>query len=494
MAPRRGTQARGNPVDTRALSGFIERHGLWSPEQREVAQAIARALADGEIDVVRFGFADLHGIVRGKSLMAEAAASALGSGVSITSTLLLKDTAHRTVAPVFTAGAGIGAPELEGGADVVMVPDPLTFRRLPWLAATGWVLCDLFYQDGRPVPFSTRQVCRNALARLAERGFGYVSGLEVEFHVTRLVDPALGLEAPGQPGLPPEVAHTHQGYAYLTEQRLDQIEPILDILRRDMMALGLPLHSIEIEFGPSQCEFVFRPGTGMAPADDMILLRTAAKQICRRHGYHASFMCRPQFPNAMSSGWHLHQSLVDADGGNVFAGAAGGLSTIGRHFLAGLLDGARAATVFTTPTINGYKRYRANSLAPDRVAWARDNRGALLRVIDGMGPAATRIENRIGEPAANPYLYLASQIVTGMAGLDRGEAPPASTDTPYLSDAPALPTSLESALAILAGDETLRHGFGDGFIDYILMIKHAEVARYNSTVTDWEHREYFDLF
>ena len=481
------------------MSGFIARHSLWTPEQVRAAADISDRLTADGIDAVRLSFADLHGILRGKCLVTDALPAVMREGLSITSTLLLKDSSHRTVVPVFDKGAGLELPELQGGADIVMVPDPTTYRRLPWLQATGWMLCDLYFQDGRKVPFDTRRLCREALERLARKGYGYRAGLEVEFHLTRLLDAHLAPEDGGQPGTPPEVGLVHQGYNYLTELRLDQVEPILDILRRHLVTLGLGLSSLEIEFGPSQCEFVFRPTDGLVTADNMMLFRNATKQICRRHGYHASFMCRPQLPNVMSSGWHLHQSLVDADGGNVFAArgsedAAAGLSREGRLFLAGLLKFAAPAAAFTTPTINGYKRYRPNSLAPDRVAWARDNRGALLRVISGTSPTATRIENRCGEPAANPYLYLASQVVSGLAGLDAGVEPGPPVDAPYQVDAARLPLSLDEALDALDGSEVLRRGCGEGFVDYYLLVKRAEVARFNATVTDWEHREYFDLF
>jgi glutamine synthetase len=481
------------------LSGFIARHSLWTPEQVRAAADVAERLAADGIDAVRLSFGDLHGILRGKCLVTEALPAVMRDGLSITSTLLFKDTSHRTVVPVFDKGAGLALPELQGGADIVMVPDPSTYRRLPWLPATGWMLCDLYFQDGRQVPFDTRRLCRDALGQLATLGYGYRAGLEVEFHLTRLIDPHLAPEDSGQPGTPPEVALVHQGYNYLTEQRLDQVEPILEILRRHLVAMGLGLSSMEIEFGPSQCEFVFRYTDGLTTADNMMLFRSATKQICRRHGHHASFMCRPQLPNVMSSGWHLHQSLVGVDGSNVFAArgadaAATGLSREGRLFLAGLLSHAAPATALTTPTINGYKRYRSNSLAPDRVAWARDNRGALLRVITGPNPAAARIENRCGEPAANPYLYLASQVASGAAGLIAGVEPGPPVDAPYQVDAVRLPVTLDEALDALDGSEVLRRAFGGGFVDYYLLIKRAEVARFNATVTDWEHREYFDLF
>jgi glutamine synthetase len=287
-----------------------------------------------------------------------------------------------------------------------------------------------------------------------------------------------------------------QGYQYLTETRFDQIEPILEIVRREVLALGLPLRSIEVELGPSQCEFTFQPQVGLAPADTMMLFRSAVKQICRRQGCHATFMTRPKLPNVLSSGWHLHQSLRDRrSNANAFASDDNEmLSSLGRNFLAGLLAHARAAAAFTTPTINGYKRYRSYSLAPDRVIWGRDNRGAMVRVLGGRGDAATRLENRAGEPAANPYLYMASQIVTGLDGVERKLDPGSSADTPYEVDAPPLPKSLEEALGALRSDACLGAGFGRNFIDYYLRIKEAEIARYRSEVTEWEQREYFELF
>ena len=475
---------------------FIERHNLWSDEQRRAAAEVARRVQTEGIELVRLSFPDLHGILRGKALLAAAMPAALAEGCAVTSTLLLKDTAHRTVVSVFSPGAGMGLTRLQGASDIVMVPDPTTFRVLPWLQSTGWMLCDVYFPDGTPVSFSTRHLLRRLLDRLSADGRTLVTGLEVEFHITRLLNPRLALEDAGQPGTPPEVELIHQGYNHLTELRMDRVEPITDILRRAVQALGLDLSSIELEFGPSQVEFVFRTVRGLKSADDMVLFRSAVKQICRRHGYHATFMCRPAFPNAMSSGWHLHQSLADAQGRNLFAPEKPGelLSPLGRHYLAGLVAGAAEAVAFSTPTINGYKRYRANSLAPDRIVWASDNRGAMLRVVGAANPAAARIENRIGEPAANPYLYLASQLATGLAGVAAGKEPPPPVDAPYEVAAAMLPTSLGAALDALAAGSILREAFGGEFIDYYSMIKHAELRRYEAHVTDWEMREYFDVF
>jgi len=185
----------------------------------------------------------------------------------------------------------------------------------------------------------------------------------------------------------------------------------------------------------------------------MVLFRSAVKQIARRHGYHATFMCRPKLPNVFASGWHLHQSITARGSGeNAFMAKDGGelLSEFGRCYLAGLLQHARASAVFSTPTINGYKRYRSYSLAPDRAIWGRDNRGVMIRVLGGPEDPATRLENRIGEPAANPYLYMASQVLAGLDGIDRKLTPPLSADTPYETKAPLLPLRI-LRLRTLAG-------------------------------------------
>ncbi|MGA9561008.1 MAG: glutamine synthetase, partial [Pseudolabrys sp.] len=258
----------------------------------------------------------------------------------------------------------------------------------------------------------------------------------------------------------------------------------------------------EIELGPSQCEFTFRPQVGLAAADSMVLFRAAVKQVARRNGYLASFMCRPALPNVMSSGWHLHQSLAETKSRrNAFTfDHPDVLSTVGKYYLGGLLAHARAAAVFTTPTINGYKRYRPNSLAPDRAIWARDNRGVMIRVLGQPGDPATRLENRVGEPAANPYLYVASQIYSGLDGIARRLDPGPSADTPYEAVAALLPKDLGEALVALRADEILRAGLGAGFVGYYTHIKAAELERFRkesddrAEVTAWEQKEYFDLF
>ncbi|MGC1777602.1 MAG: glutamine synthetase, partial [Xanthobacteraceae bacterium] len=427
-------------------ASFVERHGLWNAEQTRTAGAVIQAIKKYKLDLVRFAFADQHGVLRGKTTVAEEAPGLMRSGVSMTTTLLAKDTAHKTAYPVFTPGGGFAMPEMQGGGDFVMVADPATFRVLPWTAEndgprTGWLLCDIYFTNGKPVPFSTRQILRDALARLGTAGFDFLAGLEVEFHLFKLENPRLLPADATWPPQAPEVSLLNQGYQYLTESRFDQMAAALEPIRRGIAALDMPLRSLEIELGPSQCEFTFRPQLGLNAADTMILFRAACKQIARRNGCLASFMCRPGLPNLFSSGWHLHQSLIDKKRrSNAFAGDDG-LSAMGRNYLGGLLAHAAASAAFAAPTINGYKRYRAYTLAPDRAIWARDNRGVMVRVLGEPGDPATHLENRVGEPAANPYLYMASQIYAGLDGMAKKSDPGPSADTPYETQAPLLPKS-----------------------------------------------------
>ncbi len=482
---------------------------MWTAEQRRGAAEVARQIKRRKLELMRFAFADQHGVLRGKTLVASDAARAMAAGVTMTSTLLAKDTSHRTVFPVFDSGAGLGLKEMEGAGNFVMVADPATFKILPWAKNSGWVLCDIYFPNGKPVPYSTRALQLAALARLSGAGYRYRAGIEVEFQLFKLLDPKLATESLTWPAEAPSVEHTTHGFQYLTEARYDQVAPLLDVLRTTMQALDLPLSSLEVELGPSQYEFTFAPEDGAAAADTMVLFRSALKQVARRHGHLASLMCRPRLPNTFASGWHLHQSLLDAKSGrNLFVSNDPEqlVSPLGRRFLAGLLAHASAAAAFSTPTVNGYKRYHGiNSMAPVRAIWGYDNRGVMVRVLGGPGDLASHLENRAGEPLANPYLYIASQIYAGLDGIARELDPPPSADAPYRTakGTDRLPQSLAEALAALDGSALFRAGFGNVFVDYFVAIKRAEIARCEAeskepasgatAVTTWEHNEYFDM-
>ena len=491
------------------MTHFADHCGIHDAKRQQALDHTQQLIHHSGVELVRFAWCDLHGTLRGKTLVASAAAQAMLDGVGLVSTLLLKDTSDRTAFKVFEAGGTADLPGFEFASNLLLLADPASFKQLPWAAATGWVQCQPWMQDGTPVELDTRRILQRALARLAEAGYGMKCGLEIEFHIYRITsdgsEDQLDPEQAAWPGLPPKVAMIHPGYQLLAEPWADMAEEPLRIVQHTAQALGLPLQSLEIELGPSQVEAVFDATDALTAADNMVLFRSAVKQALRRAGYHATFMCRPPFPNIMSSGWHLHQSLVDLEtGANLFqreAPAAGTqatdaqhtLSQLGEHYLAGLLAHARGMTVFCTPTINGFGRFRPNALAPQAVLWGRDNRGAMLRVVGQPGDAATRIENRMGEPAANPYLYLASQIYAGLDGIQRQLKAPVATDAPYGEAGEKIPTSLGDALDALRDNAVLGQAFGKSFINYFTHIKQSEITRHEQATDkdDWQRREYF---
>lgn len=298
------------------------------------------------------------------------------------------------------------------------------------------------------------------------------------------------------PGQPLRTRNIAQGYQFLTELRYDAMESVMDDLRRTCQAMGLPIRSMEVEMGPSQIEFTFDPASPMDHADAMVMLRTMIKEVCARKGLHATFMCRPGVENAAASGWHLHQSLVQqSTGANLFQRqTAEALSPQASGWIAGLLAHAAESCVLSTPTVNGYKRYQPHQLAPDRIVWARDNRGAMIRDLSAFGDPASRIENRVAEPAANPYLFFASQIVAGNAGLAAEMVAPAPVESPYDPAACALPRNLAEAVAAFEASTLYRAAWGDGFVDYLVRIRQAEWDRYHASVSAWEQQEYFGIF
>ncbi len=482
---------------------------LDTPARRAETARVHKLIAASGLELVRFAWCDLHGMLRGKTLVAGSAADAIDAGIGLVSTLLLKDTSDRTAWKVFEAGGVAGLPGFEFASNLMLLADPASFKVLPWLEKTGWLQGQVFFADGQPVELDTRRVLQTALARLAAAGFGLKCGLEIEFHIYKINATVRSNEFdPMQsawPGPAPAVELIHPGYQLLSEQLSDLADEPLRIVQRTAQALGLPLLSLEIEMGPSQVEAVFAATDALTAADNMVLFRSAVKQALRRAGYHATFMCRPPFPSIMSSGWHLHQSLVDLQTGqNAFqrpepapdtgvCDAAHTLSDAGERYLAGLLAHAAGMTALCVPTINAYERFQPNALAPQSVVWGLGNRGAMLRVVGAAGDTATRIENRIGEPAANPYLYIAAQIHAGLDGLARKLRTPPATHAPYDPAAEKLPATLGAALQALQQDVAMQQGFGSAFISFFSHIKKAELQRH-ATATDkleWQRREYF---
>lgn len=511
-APEATAAAAASAATIGASMSFIERHGLWSDEQRRQAAALREAALRDGVRLVRMAWTDAHGCSRAKAVSVPVFLDSLAHGYNVNVATTTLDSANARTFASFTRGGGMGIDEMTGSPNITVVPDPATYRRLPWAPGVAWVLCDEYFNTGAPYPFSARHLLRRQVARLHRAGLDYVAGLEVEWYLCRLAEEHLTGEhvgVPGTRGRPVATWPVEPGYSYHSETNFDLMQPVIDALAQAYEQLGLPLRSIENEWGPGQVECTFSPGRALEVADNLVLFRTATRQVCRRMGHFATFMCRPALKGYYANGWHLHQSLVDlATGANRFTPERAGerLSALGRGFLGGLLEHADAACAFATPTVNGYRRYKPNSLAPDRAGWGYDHRGAMVRVLGGVGDPATRMENRLGEPAANPYLYLLSQIVSGLDGIDRGLDPGPPDDEPYAAERAPLPASLVDALGALERSALFRREVGERFIDYFLKVKRNEAGRFlrfveengvhdwQAEVTAWEHNEYFDFF
>jgi glutamine synthetase len=494
-------------VDGVGQPGFVARHGLYTSDQSAAADEVAARIRELDLRTVRLVVVDQHGQPRSKSLSPDVAISAMSNGLDFSGAIYSLDTGNQVFVPAFAAGGGFGIDEFTGFPDVVLVPDPATFRVLPWADRTGWMICDVYFSSGAPMPLDGRGLMRRQLAELDSAGYDFLGGIEVEYYIVKLQSEHIDFEDAGFTPPVPAVSVFERGYQYLSEVRLDSVAATLEVIRDGLGAVGLPPRSMEDEWGPGQMEFSFSPIGGLAAADSVVLFRSAVKQMCQRRGLLATFMCRPGLPNFFSSGWHLHESLIAHDGGhNVFASEDEPLSVTGRQFVAGLIDHALPSLLFAAPTVNGYKRFRPYSFAPDRICWAVENRGALVRVQGTPGDANSHVENRMGEPAANPYLYMAANIAAGLDGMRRQlEPPPPIEADPYAAEAPMLPTSLHEAVEALVEDDFFRKAFGDAMVDYLVQMKRAELARYDAAVasnpppegqdvSDWEMREYFEFY
>lgn len=494
------------------MAGFVELHSVWSDEQKKLAADLPSRIRSANLRLIRLAWGDPHGASRAKAVTVPVFLEALKTGYNINVATTTLDSAGGRVFASFTRGGGMGLEEMTGSPNLTIVPDPATFRVLPWAPGVGWVLCDEYFNSGLPFHFSPRQLLKKLLRELHGRKFGLRVGLEVEWYLARVAEESLNDEhvgAPGRRGRPIRTTPAEPGYSYHSETSMDLMQPVLGALAETYEALDLPLRSIENEWGPGQVECTFSAQDALHAADGLLLFRTATRQVCRRLGHFATFMARPALQGYYASGWHLHQSLVDAESGeNRFMPSAGKapLSALGKHYLGGLLANAVPATVFATPTVNGYRRFRPNSLAPDRAGWGYDHRGTMVRALGGAGDPGTRLENRLGEPAANPYLFIASQIVSGLDGIERKLDPGPQDEDAYAAKRTKLPTRLTEALDALGKDALFRRRLGDTFVDYYLKLKGNEALRFAQFLeqhklegmpeepTAWEQNEYFDFF
>lgn len=432
------------------------------------------------IDVLRLVYADILGITRSKDLLVSQLERTASGG----------PTFCQGVWVTTTQGGVLDGNDImsDGLRDLVSRIDPATVTPMPWEPGVAYAIADAFEPDGSASALAPRSVLRGVIAQYAALGLTPVVGPELEFYIA-----ARGEVGDWQRAL------TRTGRVYTTGAWVDPDGTFLHLMRMlDQMDIGVVAGNHE--FSPSQYEINLWHGESLRAADRTFLFKTAVKDIVARTGKLATFLGKP-WSDEGGSGFHLHFSVVDASGANLMSEADGQLTVTANRLIAGILANAPALAAITNPTVNAYKRLGPDTLAPYRANWGHDNRSSMVRVPPERG-SGTRLEIRIGDGAANPYLMIAAVLAAGLDGLTRElDVPPTADGWSYENDsAPVLPTTLSSALDALDTDTVLRGALGAPVVDVFSILKRDEVARYEHStddpssrdVTSWEIQEYLE--
>jgi glutamine synthetase len=368
----------------------------------------------------------------------------------------------------------------QGLPDISVYPDLSSLTALPWEPHAAWCLGEAFTPDGDPAPEAPRTVVRQVAERISGLGYSLACGPELEFYLCQPTPDGGWRRYADDPG-----------NVYVVGRKGDPQGLLLHMLRQ-LRDAGLQVTAANHEFSPGQFEINLGHSGLVDAADRSFRLKSAVQEIARQHGLLATFMAKP-FNDEGGSGFHVHVSVNDEAGRNVFGDPGGpdGLSGAGRHAIGGLLAHARALSALLNPTINSYKRFGPDTLAPWLIDWGLDNRSAMVRVPPERGPGA-RLEIRLGDATANPYLALAAVGAAVYLGLtDKIE--PGDKLEGYGYDparAQILPMRLADALDALEADRELADVLGGYFVASFLAYKRNEVERFERYVTDWEFREY----
>jgi glutamine synthetase len=435
---------------------------------------LREAVEGGTVDTVLLVIADMEGRLQGKRLTAaHFLDEVVAHGAEGCNYLLAVDVDMNTV-----DGYAMSSWD-RGYGDFVMKPDFDTLRAVPWHEGTVLLLADLEWEDGSDVVASPRQILRRQLARLAERGYTALAGTELEFIVFR--DSYEEAWAKAFRDLEPANEY-NVDYSMLGTAR---VEPLIRRIRNSMMAAGLRVENSKGECNYGQHEINFRYAEALATADGHAIYKTGAKEIAAQDGLSLTFMAK--FNEREGNSCHIHLSLADGDGGNVFAADEG----LFHSFVAGQLAALREFSLVYAPHINSYKRFALGSFAPTAVAWGHDNRTCSMRVV-GHG-AGLRVENRLPGADVNPYLAVAAMIAAGLHGIDKGlELEPAFEGNAYESDKPRVPSNMYEARDLFGASDVAREAFGQEVVDHYLNRARVELEAFESAVTDWERFRGFE--
>jgi glutamine synthetase len=374
-------------------------------------------------------------------------------------------------------------------SDMVAIPDPGTYRMMPWKEGetkVGRMICDVVTPDGEPYEGDPRYVLRSALERMKSMGFETFNvGPELEYF---LFKDDKGTETLDEGG-------------YFAMTTMDAASELRQETVRGLEQMGIPVEYVHHEVGPSQHEIDVRFAPALEMADHTLTYRLIVKEIAKKAGFHATFMPKPIF-GENGSGMHTHQSLFN-DGRNAFFDADDQwhLSDVGKAFIAGQLRHAREISAIFAQWVNSYKRLVPGYEAPVYVAWSRRNRSALIRIplYKPGNEQATRAEIRCPDPACNPYLTFAALLHAGLEGIEQGyELPdPMETNLYHLTaeqrkerGITSLPETLGEAIDELSESALAKKALGPHIFDRYIELKRKEWDDYRVQLTEWERDRY----
>jgi glutamine synthetase len=437
-------------------------------------EELKQAVEDGTIDTVVLAIADMEGRVQGKRLTARHFIDeVLENGAEGCNYLLAVDVDMDTVEGYEMSSWS------RGYGDFAMKPDLETLRPVPWQEGTAMLMADILWHDSSPVPASPRQILRHQIERLAERGWRPFAGTELEFIVFNDTYEEAWKKA--YRDLEPTNLY-NVDYSLLGTAR---VEPLIRRIRNSMMGAEMLVENSKGECNLGQHEINFRFSDALGACDDHVIYKNGAKEIAAQEGMAITFMAK--FNELEGNSCHIHCSLQDEDGNNVFAGD----ETVFHQFLAGQLACMEELTLFFAPQINSYKRFAVGSFAPTAVAWGEDNRTCSLRVV-GHG-SSLRFENRLPGADVNPYLALAAMIAAGLHGIDSElELEPPFEGNAYESDKPRVATNLSAARDQFEVSDVAREAFGQEVVDHCLNRARVEIEASEAAVTDWERFRGFE--
>ncbi len=426
------------------------------------------------IDLFTF---DLNGIARGKRFRREDLPAIVRNGLMMPVSAFIIDPRGNCVAET-------GRLWETGDPDV---PARLLSGTLAPVALNGATHAQAVMHLETDGHMCARSVLTRQVARMAKEGLTPVVAVELEFYVTRSgPDGAFTLDPPAGMTTDPDAAGTYE-FA-----DMDMLQPFIDDIYRVAAAQRLPIDAVMQESGPAQFEINLKHrNDAVQAALDGLLLKRAVKAAARAHGLRATFMAKPHH-DWCGSGMHIHMSLVDGKGKNVFAGTP--ISPVFRHAIGGMRETMADFMAIWAQYANSYRRYVPKSYVAVAPNWGFNNRTVALRIPAGNGPA-TRIEHRIAGADANPYLVIAA-ILAGMAHgiankIDPG--PHAEGNAEDIEAPTTLPTAWGNALEVFAKSSVARDAFGTGFHDVFLRLKETERAAFERIVTSLDHLWYANV-